>query len=173
MSNSFKGFLKVFKNVRYSIGAVFFMFCAYFILVVVPQYSTIGFFWSLPVSLIRKFYFVFTVACGFLVSTEFLNALYVLFVSLLLGLNISAFVYFYRKVRGGFDAKSAGAGLGGGFIAFLGAGCASCGTFIATYALGLIGGQGLLLWLPLGGREFAIVGIFGLLASLYMVCRRV
>ena len=171
--NALKGFTLVFKKVQYSIGALCVAVVSYLLLVVAPQYQLISFFWGLQINFWRKIYFVLTIAGSFLSSTELLNAAYVVAVSVLLGLNIAAFIYFYRSVHKGFDGKSIGAGLGGGFLAFLGAGCASCGTFIATYVLGLLGAQGLLLWLPLGGMEFAIVGIVGLVVSLYLVCKKV
>jgi hypothetical protein len=36
----------------------------------------------------------------------------------------------------------------------------------------LLGAQGLLLWLPLGGKEFAIIGLVGLVWSLCLVCKK-
>jgi len=173
MTSAWQGFKKIFRDIRYAALALGVALGSYFLLVVSPQYGIIGFFWSLPVGFARKLYFVYSIALGFLTGTGFLSVVYVLGVSALLGLNVAAFIYFYRTVHEGWSGTSIAPGLGGGFLAFLGAGCASCGTFIATYVLGLIGGQGLLLWLPLGGVEFAIVGIAGLLVSLYLICRRV
>ncbi len=173
MKKALRG-LRIIFSKKSSVGSALTLFVTFYILlVVVPQYGTIRFYWKLPVALWRKFYFVWSIAIGFFSSNEPLNILYILLVSLLLAVNLAAFFYFFRSIHKGFDKKTIGAGLGGGFFALLGAGCASCGTFIATYVLGVIGAQGLLFWLPFGGKEFGVIGILGLFFSLCMICRKV
>ena len=50
-------------------------------------------------------------------------------------------------------------GLGGTAAAILGIGCATCGTAILFGMLGMVGGTGLIAWLPLHGEEFGIFGV--------------
>jgi len=57
-------------------------------------------------------------------------------------------------------------------LAVLGLGCASCGSLILTPILGLAAG-GLLAALPLGGGEFAVLGIGLMLWSLYVLIKKI
>ncbi len=91
--------------------------------------------------------------------------------SLLFGLNISLFS-FYIKQRVKLE-KEAGVSLGGIILGTLGVGCASCGSFILTSILGASASIVFLGSLPFKGQEFAIIGIFMLGLSIYLIAKKI
>ena len=95
------------------------------------------------------------------IGTNFtvLSASYTIAIAVLFGVNVSLLVYYIRTRRAA-GARAGGAlSVGGRVSGAFGIGCASCGTFILTAFLGLIGAGGALALLPLGGAEFGVLGV--------------
>lgn len=92
--------------------------------------------------------------------------------SILGGINISL-AYYYFKTRGVVLKKRHVFGHGVGmFLAFLGIGCAACGTVFLGTILSLIGGAGLLTKLPYGGEEVGVLGVIILGIITYQTARK-
>lgn len=103
-----------------------------------------------------------------------LAAASVVIASMLVGINAVLAYHLVRRMRGqGVGTAAAASGIGGIFAGILGAGCAACGSVLATAALGTVGGAGLLTILPFGGKEFGLVGLLLLTASTYALLRRI
>ncbi len=57
-------------------------------------------------------------------------------------------------------------------LAFLGIGCASCGTAFLTFLLSFFGGATLLHLLPYGGQEIGYLGVIVLLFATYSLAKK-
>lgn len=92
--------------------------------------------------------------------------------SLLGGINISL-AYTYMKLRGEVILKSglySGFGL---FFAFLGIGCAACGTALLSVILGFFGFSAMLQVLPYQGLEIGYIGLIILCIAMYVLSKKV
>ena len=109
------------------------------------------------------------------IQTNFtpVSAGYTIAIALLTGINISLLTYFIRTRKGFIGGKDAGTGIGGLVSGILGVGCASCGSFILTAALGIFGASGALSVLPFGGEEFGFLGVALLLISSYSLMKKI
>ena len=92
--------------------------------------------------------------------------------SLLGGINLSL-AYTYMKTRGEVILKSglySGVGL---FVAFLGIGCAACGTAFLSVLLGFFGFTTMLNVLPYQGEEIGYIGLIFLCIATYTLAKKV
>lgn len=92
--------------------------------------------------------------------------------SLLGGINISL-AYIYMKTRGEVILKSglySGIGL---FLAFIGIGCAACGTALVAVLLSFLGLSTMLRVLPYQGQEIGYIGIIFLCMATYSLAIKV
>ena len=91
--------------------------------------------------------------------------------SILGGINISL-AYTYFKIRGEMILRSgfySGTGL---IFAFIGIGCAACGTALLSLILGAFGYSAVLLLLPYKGEEIGYVGLIILLFATYSLSKK-
>lgn len=92
--------------------------------------------------------------------------------SLIGGINV-ALAYTYMKERGSMIRRSglySGVGL---FFAFLGIGCAACGTALLSFVLGLLGFSTMLSLLPYNGEEIGYIGLLILCVATYSLSQKV
>lgn len=92
--------------------------------------------------------------------------------SVLGGINLSL-AYTYFKIRGESIMKSglySGVGL---ILAFLGIGCAACGTAFLSIILGFFGLSAVLSMLPYQGEEIGYLGLLVLCIATYSLSRKV
>ncbi len=92
--------------------------------------------------------------------------------SLLGGINISL-AYTYIRMRGEIVVKSglySGVGL---FFAFLGIGCAACGTALLSVVLSFFGFSTMLSLLPYQGEEIGYIGLIFLCIATYTLAQKV
>lgn len=88
------------------------------------------------------------------------------------GINISL-AYTYVKIRGEAIVKSglySGFGL---FLAFLGVGCAACGTAFLSVILGFFGFSAMIGALPYQGAEIGYIGLIFLCIATYSLSKKV
>lgn len=91
--------------------------------------------------------------------------------SFLGGINI-ALAYTYMKMRGEVIMKSglySGLGL---LLAFLGVGCAACGTALLSVILAFFGMSAMLNLLPYQGQEIGYIGLIFLLFATYSLSQK-
>jgi hypothetical protein len=92
--------------------------------------------------------------------------------SLLGGINLSL-AYTYIRMRGDMILKSglySGVGL---ILAFLGIGCAACGTAFVSVILGFFGFSAMLNLLPYQGQEIGYIGLLILCLATYTLAKKV
>ena len=92
--------------------------------------------------------------------------------SFLGGINLSL-AYTYMRTRGEIIIRSglySGFGL---FIAFLGVGCAACGTALLSVLLGFFGFSSMLHLLPYQGQEIGYIGLIFLTIATYSLAHKV
>ena len=92
--------------------------------------------------------------------------------SLLGGINMSL-AYTYMKTRGEIMLRSglySGLGL---FFAFLGIGCAACGTALIAVILSFLGFSTMIHSLPYQGQEIGYIGIIFLCMATYPLAKKV
>lgn len=92
--------------------------------------------------------------------------------SLLGGINLSL-AYTYIRMRGELLIKSglySGVGL---ILAFLGIGCAACGTAFLSVIVGLFGFTTMLSVLPYQGQEIGYIGLMFLCIATYVLAKKV
>ncbi len=92
--------------------------------------------------------------------------------SFLGGINL-ALAYTYMRLRGDVIVKSglySGLGL---FFAFLGIGCAACGTAFLSVILGFFGFSAMLNVLPYQGQELGYIGLLILCIATYTLSQKV
>lgn len=92
--------------------------------------------------------------------------------SFLGGINLSL-AYTYMRLRGEVIVKSglySGMGL---FLAFLGIGCAACGTALLSVILGFFGFSAMLNVLPYQGQEIGYIGLIILVIATYVLAQKV
>jgi len=89
------------------------------------------------------------------------------FTAILSGINISLFVFYFKR-RVGMQ-RSAGVGFLGIAGGFLGVGCSACGSVVLSSIIGIGASSQFVATLPLEGYEFSLLSI-GLLvfANLYL-----
>jgi hypothetical protein len=88
------------------------------------------------------------------------------------GINL-ALLYTYMKIRGGIIMKSglySGVGL---FLAFIGVGCAACGSVLLSIILGLFGFAAILEKLPYQGQEVGYLGLLLISIATYTLAKKV
>lgn len=168
-----KALKKVFKNPRYVILASVISVLAFALAVWWPNFALIKQIWGNPqifigtkISLLFRFFGS--------ISTNFhpFSIVTTVLIVVLLGINLSMLAYLIKKqkrVRKG-GAISSFLGL---LSSLFGVGCAACGTLIIGPALVALGAGGLLLALPLHGQEFALLGVFLLLYSIYTTSKQI
>ncbi len=108
------------------------------------------------------------------ISTNFtvLSATYTIAIAILFGVYVAMITYFLKR-----RIKEVGqGGVATGFLGItsgvLGVGCAACGSFLLT-SLSLVGAGGVLVFLPLGGSEFGIIGAVLLALAIYMTAKKI
>ena len=151
---------KVFSSTAYQALAITISVSVFAFAVWLPN-------WRLIVTVIASPSVSFTEAVGVIfglflsIGTNFtiVSASYTIIIAILFGINIALLIYYVRMRRGAFKSGGAATGIVGLVSGVFGIGCASCGTFILTSVLALVGGAGILSFLPLGGEEFGILGV--------------
>lgn len=170
----FQALQNVFRKPQYAFlafvaSAIIFVFAVWFpnlpLIVKVMGHPGISFSqkFDLPISLLGS------------ITTNFsvLSASYTIAISVLFGMNMAMITYFLRRRI--IEVKRSGVSMGFFGIAsgVVGMGCAACGSFLLTSILALIGASGILVFLPLAGGEFGILGVFLLTFSIYLTAKQI
>ncbi len=109
------------------------------------------------------------------ISTNFttLAAFYTIVIALLVGINAALTTYQIRRQRRGFSGSGAAASSLGVLSGIFGIGCAACNSLVLMSALGVVGGAGIIPFLPLKGGEFGIAGVLLLAVATYLLARQI
>lgn len=101
-----------------------------------------------------------------------LTLVYFAATSLLIGINVSLFLFYVRLYRTMPSASQTTSGIVGVVAAFLGLGCAACGSLVLFSIVGT-SGAGLIALLPYHGEEIKYVGLFLLMLSTILLARAI
>lgn len=107
------------------------------------------------------------------IQTNFtpLNAFFAFLISILFGIYLVLFIFFFEKRRG--LVRSGKAGFFASVIGAMGVGCSSYGAVVLSMFLSTAGAASVVALLPLRGSEFAILSIIFLLFSIYHLTRNI
>lgn len=119
--------------------------------------------WQLAVSLLGSIGTNFTLptAVSTIVST------------LLFGIDAAMLTYYFKQQRRLVSQGTMLTGVGGLVTGVFGISCAACGSLLFTSILVFFGASSLLLWLPLKGAEFSLLGAALLAVTLVLVSRAI
>lgn len=115
--------------------------------------------------------FLFKLLGGIVTNSTPLAAGLIVAASILFGINIALLVYSLVHRSRVLPARAQGSTVFALVSAALGAGCASCGTYLLGAVLASVGASGVLAFLPLGGQELLVVSIGLLIVSIGWVAR--
>jgi len=163
---------EVFSRVRYValavVGAVTFAFASiwlinYDFLRYIVLYS--------PLTVSSKFGTFFDIANLVAIRLAPLDLVLIAILAVLFGIQISLVIY---QLRHRVDQlREAGLGWVGVLVGILGVGCLSCGSVILAAIFGVGASTAFLALLPFGGKEFALIGIISLFASIAFISRKI
>jgi hypothetical protein len=173
MKNALQGIVMIFSRKDSRLVAVFSGIVLFvFLLVLQNGKATLQVF-SLSFLLMSEMLFLAS-KTFFDVKTTFTNtALFLGVVGSVLGGVNMGLAYTYMKIRGEVILKS---GVYQGFglvLAFLGIGCAACGTALLSLILGMFGFSTVLSIFPYGGQEVGYIGVLLLLMATYSLAKKV
>lgn len=172
VESTLKGFLLLLKRKDAILMAVLTFFLFMFLIFLTEKWSAILNFYSL-----ENFKFTektsLTLTYFFDWKSSFLPAsLAMAIIGSLFGAVNITLSYLYFRTRGASIIKtglSSGTGL---VFAFLGIGCAACGTAILSTLLGLLGLSAILGFLPYDGLEVGFVGLLILVVATLVLARK-
>lgn len=129
---------------------------------------------SSVISVHEKVSFLFSLYGGISTNNTALSAVLILLLPVLISINTALLIYYVRRAqRLAATSSSVSASISGVVSGVLGIGCAACGSIILTTFLATIGAGGLLIWLPLHGAEFGMIGVALLLFSIFYISKKI
>ncbi len=171
-----RAFGRVFKELRYSVGAICIVFLVMSGALLLPNFSIIKqVFGSNSVDLGEKVFFLLSLYNTLFSSNTPLSGFILVATAVLFGVNVGLLVYYIRRRQEKLseNKKVHLASIGGTISAVLGMGCAACGSVVLTAVSGLLGASGLILLLPFHGAEFGVLGIVLLLVSIRFLIKKI
>ncbi len=164
---------KVFRNPHYLFLALIIMVIVFLWAVWFSNLTLIkGVVLDGSISMVDKINLLWQLTGSITTNFTILSASYTVLIALLFGIYIAMLVYFLdRRVK---EVKQSGAFTGflGIVTGALGVWCAACGSFLVT-GLWLIGAWWILAFLPFGGGEFALLGIWMIALAIYKIAQKI
>lgn len=102
-----------------------------------------------------------------------LSALTTVSISFLVGVNVVLMFFLYRRQKRSMTRGSVATTSLGALFGMFSVGCAACGSLILTSFLGVVGGAGILTFLPLRGQEIGIFGVLILGYTTFLLVRTI
>lgn len=170
----FRTLISVFKNIRYSLLAVFIAGGVFSVSVWLPNIELISVVFK-DSSLKDVVLLLMSLYGSIGTNFSIISAFYTVLIAVLFGVNISLLIYYIRRMQTGASSprRDGYVSVGGLVSGALGIGCAACGTFILTSAFTLFGASAVLAYLPFDGKEFGFLGVALLLYSSYTLTKKI
>ncbi len=92
-------------------------------------------------------------------------------VSILAGVNIAMLIFYLKRTR--VIQGATGASAFGLAIGTFGVGCSGCGSVVLSTFLGVMTASAIVSWLPFRGVEFGILSIALIVASIYILAKKI
>ncbi len=170
----FQALQKVFRKPLYALlalitGVVVFAFATW-----LPNIQLIATVISSPdVSFSQKLGIPISLLGSIATNFTVLSASYTIAIAILFGVNLAMVMYFLKRKISEVKQNGITTGFVGIASGVLGLGCAACGSFLLTSGLSLVGASGILVFLPLAGAEFGILGVILLSISIYLTAKQI
>ena len=170
MTTAFK---KVFSRFRYLLLALIVSLTIFVLATWLPNLPLV---WqvvtSSTISFFEKASFLTNLVSSIQTNFSTVTATYTILIAGFFGINVAMTTYYFRQEKT-ITGKGLGTGIGGFISGIFGIGCATCGSFIITPLLALIGAGGFLTLLPFGGEEFGFLGVGLLGFSVMSVAKKI
>jgi hypothetical protein len=168
-------FRRVFRYSRYRTVAIA---VALGVLAVGVSLSNFGIIYQVifseSISLGTKLSFIGGLFGSLATNFTILSAMYLVFVSMLFGINISLLVFYVRRRQEVTKNNKAHiASISGLISSILGIGCVACGSVVLTSTLAIFGAGWIVALLPLHGLEFSVIGIIFLAVSISYLAKKI
>lgn len=166
---------KVFGNTSYLFLALLTTWAFGTLALWLPNFSLVTSYLRSGVGVLQKLQFLWGFYGTLYTNHTLYSAGVTVFIALLSGINIALLVYYTKRVQrvtAAFRHVYATSYLGI-LAGFLGVGCVACGSVILTAVLATLGAGGLLLALPFNGAEVGMVALVILLASNYLLIKKI
>jgi hypothetical protein len=166
------GVLHVVKHGWYNFFAILFALALVLALIWLPNLAFLGYLMTSPAfTLLEKTAFILQSFRMLAINFSTLSLVFMFTSVALVSLNTVLLVYYIkRRLALSHEAGVGVLGMVGGLV---GIGCASCGSIILTYFLGIGFATRLFGALPFRGYELQVVSIIFPLASLWLVARKI
>lgn len=167
-----KTFLKIFRQPLYFLIATIVFVSVAFVAIESPNFNLIF-------EVFKTFGFVASIktAISLLGSLQtnftLFSATYTLLIALFFGINMSLFVYYYKKYKHMKKLNGVKTSTLGIIAGTLGIGCASCGSLVIAGLFSVLGIGGVFDLLLFGGQEFAVIGLILLMVSTYYLLKNI
>lgn len=162
---------KIFRSPGYLLVTLFSASAVFVISIWLPNFGLMkSVIFSESISFFDKFIFLWNSLGAIQTNFTSFAAFMLIAVSILLGVNMSMVVYYFRK-RIAFQ-KASGGGIVGVLLGLVGVGCASCGSIVLSSLIGVGAAASFVGFLPLKGQEFSILSIIVLLFALYITAKK-
>ena len=165
---------KVFENWGYITATIVISIAVFAVAVWLPNIKLLFSIWSDgAISVADKISFPLRLLESITTNFTVLSASYTIATAILVSINISLIIYLLRMNQRNMTRGGMTAGVTGLIAGSLGMGCAACGSLILTSVLSVVGGAGILAFLPLKGGEFGIIGVALLGYSTYLLSKHI
>lgn len=162
---------EVFGETKSKSIAVVSMLVLFAVIAFIPNLGVIGQVFTSSVPVTQKLMFALTLLGSPAANAATIGFIAILASIFLSGVVIALDVYAFRKrVRNVGAMGVSGLGM---VSAFIGIGCASCGSLLLTALIPLLGIGAFVSILPFGGAEFSLLGIALLLTSTYLLLKQI
>lgn len=165
---------QVFSQFRYIVIAIITSIIVFTFAVWLPNFRLISkIIFNSSASVLEKISFLFSLFGSIQTNFSIISASYTIIIAILFGINIALLVYYVRSRQVSALGSGATLSVGGLISGMFGIGCATCGTFILTSVLALVGVGGIITFLPFGGEEFGILGIVLIIYATYYIAKKI
>ena len=160
----FRTLVTVFKKPIYATLAVASALSVWLLVIIMPRLETISYLvGQSSLTMGQKIRTIWYTLIGGTVTLGLPEIL----VGLLIGINLTLIVYYFKKYIA--LHRLSGAGIAGTLFGLIGMGCASCGSVLLTSVIGITASTHLIGILPLKGLEFTILSIILLGVSIITI----
>lgn len=168
-------FIRVFKKGRYASLALAVYFLTISLILLTPNSSLLmSIFQHDGLSLWAKVSVVVSLYGSLTTTYTLFSGGLMLLLALLFTINLVLLLFYIRRAQRMTGGKRASlSGVAGTVAGLLGIGCAACGSVIIAGLTAALGVPSLLLFLPLNGSEFAILGIVLLAISIHFLVKKI
>lgn len=120
-----------------------------------------------------KFTLLLNLLGGIETNFTIFSAISTIVIAIFFGVNMAMIIYFIKKRRAASSGSSFLASAGGLGSGIVGIGCAACGSIVLGSILPIVGAAGVIAFLPFKGKEFSIMSIGLLFASIFIMARKI